>query len=367
LLLTFLSIILILFALHLQICIMLLNLIAPAIILGASITVSAQKNGCPGGSTGGLELMGYAQTGIFGCGSATAPPGLSLTGILQMVGPVLGMTGDTSGGGSGPMKASYAAIPEFPRHTLYQPNASFIQSGMKMPVIIWGNGACAGWGGWFSKFLAEISSHGFVIVANGDPNISGLLTMTKGTDMIDAIDWVYKNAGSGQYAHIDKSRLAVAGQSCGGVQSYSASLDPRVTLTGIFNSGLINAGNTNLFEQLHAPIGFFLGGPSDIAYENVGAHMYSFLWEYEQLTSDQGERDYKNLPAKIPTVKVNLPLGHMGSYGDAYGGKFGKAAVAFFKWQMKGDQEAGKSFLDPATSSLTKDGWNIVSKNWKTS
>jgi hypothetical protein len=42
-----------------------------------------------------------------------------------------------------------------------------------------------------------------------------------------------------------------------------------VTLTGIFNSGLINAENTKRFAQLHAPVGFFLGGPSDIAYANV--------------------------------------------------------------------------------------------------
>jgi hypothetical protein len=52
-------------------------------------------------------------------------------------------------------------------------------------------------------------------------------------------------------------------------QRYSASLDKRVTLTGIFNSGLINADNTKRFAQLHAPVGFFLGGPSDIAYANV--------------------------------------------------------------------------------------------------
>ncbi len=58
-------------------------------------------------------------------------------------------------------------------------------------------------------------------------------------------------------------------QSCGGVPECSAGLDPRAALTGIINSGLINAGNTTLFEKLHAPVGFFLGAPLDIAYENV--------------------------------------------------------------------------------------------------
>jgi hypothetical protein len=54
---------------------------------------------------------------------------------------------------------------------------------------------------------------------------------------------------------------------------YSASLDKRVTLTGIFNSGLINEENTKRFAQLHAPVGFFLGGPSDIAYKNVRQYL----------------------------------------------------------------------------------------------
>lgn len=81
--------------------------------------------------------MGFDNTGIFGCGSATAAPDMSLTGLLQMAGGVVGMVADTTGG-SGPMKVTYAGIPGFPRHTIYQPNASSIQPGAKMPVMLWG-------------------------------------------------------------------------------------------------------------------------------------------------------------------------------------------------------------------------------------
>jgi hypothetical protein len=35
-----------------------------------------------------------------------------------------------------------------------------------------------------------------------------------------ALDWVTKNAGKGKWAHIDASRLAVGGQSCGGLEAY---------------------------------------------------------------------------------------------------------------------------------------------------
>jgi dienelactone hydrolase len=134
-----------------------------------------------------------------------------------------------------------------------------------------GNGACAGWGGWFSNFLTEISSHGFYIVANGGPSATSILSFTKGTDLPDAVDWVHKVAGTGEFTNMDKDRIAVAGQSCGGIQAYTASLDPRIKVTGIFNSGLINEANKKYFPKLHAPVGYFLGGPTDIAYVNVSS------------------------------------------------------------------------------------------------
>ena len=63
-------------------------------------------------------------------------------------------------------------------------------------------------------------------------------------------------------------------------------------------------------------------------------------------------------------VKLNLDVGHGGTYMDKQGGKFGKAAVNFFNWQMKGDVAAGALFLKPEASALTTDGWKIESKNW---
>jgi dienelactone hydrolase len=94
------------------------------------------------------------------------------------------------------------------------------------------------------------------------------------------VDWVHKVAGTGEFANMDKDRIAVAGQSCGGVQAYTASLDPRIKVTGIFNSGLINAANKKYFPKLHAPVGYFLGGPTDIAYENVSSESLLLLQFY---------------------------------------------------------------------------------------
>lgn len=103
--------------------------------------------------------MGFGQTGLFGCGAPSSPPGMSLQGMIQTVLPVFGMTG--GGSGSGPFKSNYAASPGLDAHTLYTPQQN--PSNQKIPVIVWGNGACAGWGGWFSNFLNEIASNGFYV------------------------------------------------------------------------------------------------------------------------------------------------------------------------------------------------------------
>jgi hypothetical protein len=53
----------------------------------------------------------------------------------------------------------------------------------------------------------------------------------------------------------------------------------------------------------------------------------------------------------------------LGTFRDLNGGKFGKATVAYLKWQFQGDEASKKLFLEK-DSALVKDGWNITSKNW---
>lgn len=74
--------------------------------------------------------------------------------------------------------------------------------------------------------------------------------------------------------------------------------------------------------------------------------------------------DYKNLPASTPALKGEIEVGHIGTYYQKYGGKMGKAAVAYFSWMMKGDLEAKKMFCSPAANSdLVKAGFKFEAKN----
>jgi hypothetical protein len=64
-------------------------------------------------------------------------------------------------------------------------------------------------------------------------------------------------------------------------------------------------------------------------------------------------------------MKAELDTGHMGTYWSDGGGKFGKAAVAFFEWQFRGDEKAKLKFTNPILEgSLVTDKWNMTYKNF---
>jgi hypothetical protein len=170
--------------------------------------------------------------------------------------------------GSGKHPAYYSTEPGLKGYTIYAPKTP--PTGEILPVILWGNGMCMDQGLGFRNFLTEVASHGYFIIANGEPEGKGQSADTK---MGVALNWVEKNAGSGKYAHVDKTKVAAAGQSCGGLQAYKVSVDKRITLTGIFDSGNLQ-GNFKV-SSLHAPVGYFLGGTSDVAYSAVSK---SQLW-----------------------------------------------------------------------------------------
>ena len=76
---------------------------------------------------------------------------------------------------------------------------------------------------------------------------------------------------------LDTEKIAVMGQSCGGLQALEVSGDPRIKTTVLLNSGVFK-GDQKLpgltvtketLKSLHAPIAYFIGGPSDISYPNA--------------------------------------------------------------------------------------------------
>jgi dienelactone hydrolase len=169
-------------------------------------------------------------------------------------------------------------------HTIYAPITP--PTDIKLPVLVFGNGGCANTGSSFTNLLTEIASHGYLVIANGAPAsnpgggldfasiLSGLFSGAKMKSssikqMTDAVDWVVKGSAA-KYGSIDTDKIAASGQSCGGLQAYSASYhDDRIKQTILFNSGVIDDNKVYLLKELKYPVAYFIGGPKDIAYANV--------------------------------------------------------------------------------------------------
>ena len=243
-------------------------------------------------------------------------------------------------GGSGPYPADYETSAGLANHTIFRPQTLPAE---RLPIFVWGNGGCAANGTSQGNFLREIASHGFLAIASGAPNGSGSTTSQM---LTQSIDWaVAENSrqGSKYYDKLDTSKIAVAGFSCGGLEAYAVSNDPRVTTTGIFSSGLLNDADDYQLRRLTKPIAYFIGGPSDIAYPNA-------------------VDDWGKLPAGLPAFMGNLNVGHGGTYDQTNGGEFGRVAVLYLKWRLKGDLTAGANFVG-ADCGLCRTQWTVQQKN----
>ena len=224
-------------------------------------------------------------------------------------------------GGTGPYKAIMKEEASLTAHTVFAPqDLSQFGKDHPLPVLVWGNGACSNSPWEHYKFLNEIASHGFLVVATGyipmdDEPYRG--EMSKSEQQIESIDWVIaqnENAQSPYYQKIDTQNICVAGMSCGGLQTLFNCADPRITTLMICNSGLFNIQNAGQavggmpmppkekLKEIHTPIIYILGGPTDIAYEN-------------------GMDDFHRI-AHVPAFAANFPVGHGGTYREPHGGEF---------------------------------------------
>jgi len=144
----------------------------------------------------------------------------------------------------------YAAVMEMDAslvdHTIYRPaDLSKVQG--KLPIVSFGNGGCVNIGSAFKTLLGEIASHGYLAIATGPigPEGGKPFEQSKTESLVKAIDWaIAENArkGSPYYGRIDTTKIAVAGQSCGGLQAIAVGADPRVTTVLVLNSGIIRGG-----------------------------------------------------------------------------------------------------------------------------
>lgn len=188
---------------------------------------------------------------------------MHFTTLLPHLLALLAVPARAQSSGTGPYPAKYTTSTTLPKHTIYLP--STLPFNQSLPVIAWGNGGCMGRGLTFSNFLTEIASYGFMIVANGAPD-GRLFPQTTAAMLTATLDWAEEASGEGgEYqGRLDTGSMAVAGQSCGGLEAINVGNDTRVRTVGVFNSGLLDMEKKDLLDRIRVPVYYFLGGSGDV-------------------------------------------------------------------------------------------------------
>jgi dienelactone hydrolase len=127
-----------------------------------------------------------------------------------------------------------------------------------------------------APFLLQVASNGLVVIANGSPEDPakggtfasyGTYGRSSSKSLTDSIDWASKVRSQPKWAHIDTTRIAAAGQSCGGFEASGIAADKRISTFAMFNSGLSGT-------KFVKPAFYFLGGKGDMAASGVSSYQY---------------------------------------------------------------------------------------------
>lgn len=276
----------------------------------------------------------------------------------------------------GPYAVTIEANPSLMSHTIYRPeNLDGFTGAKRLPIIAWGNGACSNAGLLFQNFLTNVSSYGFVIIASG-PKDAPLPSFARGqapatppasppvrpamttdADMKTAIDWAIaenERQGSPYFHRLDPGKVAVMGQSCGGLQAIVNSADPRVKTSIVWNSGVFPEGTVRggtmtatkaSLAGIHAPVAYINGGPADAAHINA----------VDDIARIKG----------VPVFSGWINVGHGGTFSHPGGGRFAAVGVAWLNWRLNGDRQAARMFEGPGCELCKDPVWHVTKKDMR--
>ena len=267
-------------------------------------------------------------------------------------------------GGSGPHKAVAVREKSLTDFVVYRPvnlDAAMTvgQPGMwatgeakkeKLPVLIFCNGGCMDTSIGYENMLADIASHGYVVVAIGELQMFAQHENDQHTpsSMVKkALDWIC-NSSSPYYKYINTEKIAAAGHSCGGAQVLANAADPRLKTYIILNAGMgkmtMADASAKSLKNLHGPILYLVGGTTDVAWQNA-------------------QMDYKVIKHVPVVLADNTQSGHGGTYDQANGGANARMVRAWLDWLLRDKQENEKLFI---SGDLTDyQGFTIQHKNYK--
>jgi hypothetical protein len=190
--------------------------------------------------------------------------------------------------------------------------------------------------------------------AIGQPvELSKRVAATQSTQLVDAINWaVAENARkeSPWFGRLDVAHIAMAGQSCGGLQAIAEAKDARVATTLILNSGVLPdsslpgaAATHESLKALHSPTLYLSGDSSDVAYKNANADFRLI----------NGVPLFYGWKAGVGHAAVDLAIVR---------GVFAPVVVAWLDWQFRHDQAAARLFSGANCTLCQDPQWTVQRK-----
>ena len=268
-------------------------------------------------------------------------------------------------GGPGPYKAIVLEESWLKDYTIVRPErlSAVAEIEGPLPVVLFGNGGCSRDSGYFLPYMTHLASYGYIVISNGMWDAQGKSTAATDEEkraesaaLLLALDRLEAQNGkkkSGYYQCADTRNVAVAGQSCGGLQAlYLSSLgDARIRATILLNSGLFTeeGAHSNLvgkesLSSLSAPVLYLLGGESDIAYSN-------------------GVDDFRRID-RVPVVFASKNVGHGGTFGQPGGGRMAEMSRYWLDYCLKGNKDYDSLFRFAQLPDAF-DGWYMTAKNFQ--
>lgn len=237
-----------------------------------------------------------------------------------------------------------------PGHLVFRPaDLDAFPRGDSLPVVAWANGGCARNSDVYAGFLSTIASHGFLVLTTVpvEPATRWFATVD---DLRAALDWAEAEAtreGSPLEGKIATDRMAALGQSCGGELAVGLGVDPRVDTTGVFNSDALPSHVPGVRKDapmnLHGPVLLLNGHELDHA-------MAGSARSFDAI-------DY--LPV---FYGARHGAGHFATFREPGGGEFANVAARWLRFTLKGDGEAGKTFVGENCGLCTSESWDTRAK-----
>lgn len=283
---------------------------------------------------------------------------VGLVGIVGIVGPVAlaGLVAGAGGAAAAPagVEATYAAPGPAAgavatgvvrdgsgavTHRLYHP-ADLGPPGERHPVVAWGNGSFEH-PDRYEPLLRHLASWGFVVVAAETDSAGTGDEIRAGARHVVAAD---ADPASPFFERIDRAHVGAAGHSQGAggaVRAATAAPDLLTTVVPVALPAelyqLLGVGHDYHPDRLWVPV-LFLSGSDDVLISPAGA-----VAGY-----------YDRVPGAA-AMAILIGADHNAVQVD--GGGFRGYLTAWLRWQLAGDEVAGRAFVGPDAELLTNPRW----------